>query len=52
MDGCTWLSEKEGTMYNKEMKHEQVNDPEYEHRLIQAISELKEVMREVKAYAG
>jgi len=34
------------------MNHEQVNEPEYERRLIQAVMELKEVMRGVKAYAG
>ena len=41
-------------MYKKKMhcEHEQVNEPEYERRLIQTVKELKDAMREVTGYAG
>ncbi len=39
-------------MYNRRTEHEQANEPEYERRLIQAVMELKEAMREVIGYAG
>jgi len=40
-------------MYKEKMKCEQnVNDPEYERRIIQAVLELKQAMHGVKAYAG
>ncbi len=39
-------------MYNRRTEHEQVNEPEYERRLAQAVRELKEAMREVTGYAG
>ena len=39
-------------MYKKKTEHEQVNEPEYERRLIQAVKELKEAMHGVIGYAG
>lgn len=39
-------------MYKERTKHEQVNEPEYERRLIQAVMELKKTMHGVIGYAG
>uniref|UniRef100_A0A6H1ZTY8 Uncharacterized protein n=1 Tax=viral metagenome TaxID=1070528 RepID=A0A6H1ZTY8_9ZZZZ len=41
-------------MYKKKMhcEHEQVNEPEYERRIIQAVKELKEAMHGVIGYTG
>jgi len=39
-------------MSKEREKNEQVNEPEYEHRLIQAVMELKQIMYGAKGYAG
>ena len=39
-------------MYKEKTKCEPVNEPEYERRLIQAVKELKDAMREVTGYTG
>ncbi len=39
-------------MYKERIRHEQVNEPEYERRLAQAVRELKNTMNEVAGYAA
>ena len=39
-------------MYKEKTKHKQVNDPEYERKLIKTVMELKKTMRGVIGYAG